>query len=57
VLDAAQELSGDKLKTLMWFSGSKIPDLGGHTPMELVEMGKADAVIAYLDSLHAGALG
>jgi hypothetical protein len=57
VLSAAYALSGDMDRTLFWFRNHPIADFGHLTPIELVEKGKVQAVIDYIESLGAGATG
>jgi hypothetical protein len=57
VLSAAHALSGDIDRTLFWFRNHPIADFGHLTPIELVEQGKVQAVIDYIESLAAGASG
>ncbi len=57
VLSAAYALNGDMDRSLFWFRNYPIPDFGHRTPMQLVEMGRSQAVIDYIESLGAGASG
>lgn len=57
VISAAHELSGDIDRALFWFRNHPIADFGHRTPMQLVEEGKAQTVIDYIESLSAGASG
>lgn len=57
VLSAAFELTGDMPKALFWFRNTPLAEFGHSTAFELVESGKAQAVIAYLESRSAGASG
>lgn len=57
VLSAAQALSGDVDKALFWFRNQPIADFDHYTPMQLVEQGKVQAVIDYIESIGAGAAG
>lgn len=57
VLSAAHALNGDMDRTLFWFRNHPIADFGHLTPMQLVEMGNAQTVIDYIESLGAGATG
>ena len=57
VISAAHELSGDIERALFWFRNHPIADFGHRTPMQLVEQGKAQTVIDYIESLSAGASG
>jgi uncharacterized protein (DUF2384 family) len=57
VMSAAHALSGDINRALFWFRNHPIADLGHRTAMQLVEDGKAQTVIDYIESLSAGASG
>ena len=57
VLSAAYGLTGDMDRSLFWFRNHPIADFGHRTPMQLVEMGKVQAIIDYIESLGAGASG
>jgi hypothetical protein len=57
VLSAAHELTGDIDRAVFWFRNHPIPDFGHRTAMQLVEMGKVQAVIDYIESRSAGATG
>ena len=57
VLSAAHELTGEIDRAVFWFRNHPIPDFGHRTAMQLVEMGKVQAVIDYIESRSAGATG
>lgn len=57
VLSAAHMLTGDVDRALFWFRNHPIPDFDHLTAMQLVEQGKVQAVIDYIESLGAGASG
>ncbi len=57
ILDAAEKLCGSHSEAVMWHNSHGIPDLGGITSAQAVEQGKAKAVLAYLESISAGAAG
>ena len=57
VLSAAHELTGDIDRALFWFRNQPIADFDHFTPMQLVEQGKVQAVIDYVESISAGAAG
>ena len=57
VLSAAHALNVDIDRTLFWFRNHPIADFGHLTPMQLVEMGKVQALMDYIESLSAGATG
>lgn len=53
VLEAAQPLCGSLSDTLRWMLNERIPSLAG-TPAELIEHGKADTVISYINRIREG---
>lgn len=57
VLSAAYELTGDVDQALFWFCNEPIADFDHLTAMQLVEKGKVQAVIDYLESIGVGASG
>jgi hypothetical protein len=57
VLSAAHAFNGDIDRTLFWFRNHPIADFGHLTPIELVEQGKVQAVIDYVESLAGGSSG
>jgi hypothetical protein len=57
VLSAAHALNGDLDRALFWFRNQPIPEFDHFTPMQLVEQGKVQALIDYLDSIGGGAAG
>jgi hypothetical protein len=57
VFDAATRLCGSEERALQWFYNDKVKDLGNETPFHLVLSGKGRAVLDYIESLGAGALG
>ena len=57
VLSAAHELTGDIERALFWFRNQPIADFSHHTAMQLVEQGKVQAVIDYIESISGGAAG
>jgi len=57
VLSAAHELTGDIDRALFWFRNQPIADFDHFTPMQLVEQGKVQAVIDYIESISAGTSG
>lgn len=57
VLSAAHELSGDLDTALFWFRNQPIPEFDHFTPLQLVEQGKVQALIDYIDSISGGAAG
>ncbi len=57
VLSAAYALTGDMDRAIFWFRNHPIADFNHYTPMQLVEQGKVQAVVDYVESLSAGAAG
>lgn len=57
VLSAAHSLNGDLDRALFWFRNQPIPDFGHLTAIQLVEQGKAQAVVDYIESISGGAAG
>lgn len=57
VLSAAHALTGDIDRALFWFRNQPIADFDHFTPMQLVEQGKVQAVINYIESISGGAAG
>lgn len=57
VLAAACKVNEDCERTLYWFVNHPIVDFDDQTAAELVEKGKAEAVIRYLFTLESGATG
>jgi hypothetical protein len=57
VLAAAFILAGTADRALYWFRSHPIQDFDYKTPETLVSEGRANALIQYIESLHAGATG
>lgn len=57
VLSAAHAMTGDVDRALFWFRNHPIADFGHRTALQLVEDGRVQSVIDYIDSLSAGASG
>lgn len=57
VVRAAAALSGDVPLALSWFRSEPLATFGGATAQALVEQGRAEDVMNYLESLAAGAAG
>jgi hypothetical protein len=55
ILAAAEELTGDPDRAIIWFRHQPIVGHGGRTALDLVEAGHADAVLAHLEDLRDGA--
>ncbi len=57
VLAAASRVNQDCERALFWFINHAIVEFNGQTAAELVQKGKAEAVISYLATLEGGATG
>lgn len=57
VLSAAHALTGDIDRALFWFRNQPIAEFDHLTAMQLVEQGKVQAVINYIESISGGAAG
>lgn len=59
VIARAVQLSGRDDAELIahWFNHVRLNAFSGLTPRELVEIGRTDSLLAYIDSLNAGSLG
>lgn len=55
ILAAAEELTGDADRAIIWFRHQPLAGHGGRTAMELVEQGQAASVFAHLEDLRDGA--
>ena len=55
ILAAAEQLTGDADRAIVWFRYQPIAGYDGRTALELVEAGHADAVLAHLEDLRDGA--
>ena len=53
IIARATDMSGDEGRAIIWFKYQPIPGWG-KTAEEIVEMGKADAVMWVLESMEAG---
>ncbi|MFC4173917.1 MbcA/ParS/Xre antitoxin family protein [Microvirga sp. GCM10011540] len=51
ILAVAEEMAGDKQRAAIWFEQQPIPSWGGKTAYELVQEGKADKVLDYLEAV------
>lgn len=54
VIRAAVDVAGSVEKAIFWFKNSPIPTFNYKTPQDLVSDGRADELIRYAQSLHAG---
>jgi hypothetical protein len=55
ILAAAEQLTGDPDRAIVWFRHQPIAGHDGRTALELIEAGHADAVLAHLEDLRDGA--
>ncbi len=55
ILAAAEDLTGDADRAILWFRHQPLAGHGGQTAQELVEAGDAVAVLAHLEDLRDGA--
>jgi uncharacterized protein (DUF2384 family) len=55
ILAAAEQLTGDADRAIVWFRHQPIAGHDGKTALQLVEAGHADAVLAHLEDLRDGA--
>lgn len=54
ILAMAGEMAGDEQRAAIWFKHQPIPGWAGKTAYDLVREGKADKVLAYLESVRSG---
>jgi uncharacterized protein (DUF2384 family) len=54
ILAIAEEMAGNRQRAITWFEQQPIPSWGGKTAYELVQEGKADNVIDYLEAVKSG---
>jgi transcriptional regulator with XRE-family HTH domain len=54
ILALASEMAGDESRAAIWFKHQPIPGWAGKTAYDLVGQGKAETVLAYLESVRAG---
>ena len=57
VMDVARSQLPAQIDILAWYEPQLIPSLGDHTAAELVRLGKARGVVAFLESLTAPGRG
>jgi uncharacterized protein (DUF2384 family) len=55
ILAAAEELTGDADRAIVWFRHQPLAGHDGQTAQDLIEAGQGHAVLAYLDDLRDGA--
>jgi hypothetical protein len=54
ILAAVEQLTGDPDRAIIWVRHQPIAGYDGQTALELVEAGRADAVLAHLEDLRDG---
>lgn len=54
ILAMVAEMAGDESRAAVWFKHQPIPGWAGKTAYDLVSEGKADKVLAYLESVRSG---
>jgi uncharacterized protein (DUF2384 family) len=54
ILTMALEMAGDEQRAAIWFRQQPIPGWAGKTAYDLVQEGKADQVLAYLEAVRSG---
>jgi hypothetical protein len=54
VLAMASEMAGGEERAAIWFKHQPIPGWAGKTAYDLVQEGKADKVLAYLEAVRSG---
>lgn len=54
ILALAAEMAGGESRAVIWFKHQPIPGWAGQTAFDLVAEGKADLVLAYLESVRSG---
>jgi hypothetical protein len=54
IIALVTEMAGDESRAAVWFKHQPLPGWAGKTAYDLVGNGKADEVLAYLESVRAG---
>jgi len=57
VISAATEAFGDRATAVTWIRNEAVPAFRHKTPLELVNEGRIEAVLSYLDSIESGFVG
>ena len=57
VLSAATSLNGSISAAVFWLKNQPIADFGHRTPRQLIQAGKTQSLVDYIESLDAGATG
>jgi hypothetical protein len=56
VLSRIDGITGERQRSLAWLQ-SPLKEFGGQTPQRLVELGRAEDVLGFLDSMSSGFVG
>ncbi|MCO5072725.1 MAG: MbcA/ParS/Xre antitoxin family protein [Rhizobiaceae bacterium] len=54
ILSMAGEMAGSEQRAAIWFKHQPLPGWAGKTAFDLVQEGKADKVLAYLEAVRSG---
>jgi Protein of unknown function (DUF2384) len=54
ILTMVEEMAGSEQRAAIWFKHQPIPGWAGKTAYDLVEEGKADKVLVYLEAVRSG---
>lgn len=54
ILTVVEEMAGTEQRAAIWFKHQPIPGWAGKTAYDLVQEGKADKVLAYLEAVRSG---
>jgi len=54
ILMLAEEMAGSEQRAAIWFKHQPLPGWAGKTASDLVDEGKADQVLAYLEAVRSG---
>jgi hypothetical protein len=54
ILTIAKEMAGDEQRAAIWFECQLIPGWAGKTAYDLVQEGKADKILDYLEAVKSG---
>jgi hypothetical protein len=57
VLTAAEDSNGDRIRAVYWFVNAPLSEFEYRTPEQLVQEGRTQAVIDYIESVSSGATG
>jgi uncharacterized protein (DUF2384 family) len=57
ILELAKQMAGDEQRASTWSKHQPIPGWAGKTAYDLVQEGKADQVLTYLEAVKSGVYG